>query len=529
MYTLSEIAQISGGELIGKTNPTVNNFVTDSRQLLNTKDSVFFAIKSNRNDGHFYIDTLVRLGLKAFVITDKTKIKDSYLSEGVSFVVVSNALTSLQLLAAHHRLKFKLPIIGITGSNGKTIVKEWLYQLLSDDYTICRSPKSYNSQIGVPLSVLNINQNHNLGIFEAGISLPNEMNKLQEIVKPTLGVFTSFGEAHSQGFESNKHKLTEKLKLFEDCNKVIFNAFEHEDLLEYLSAKFVSIGSNKNCNYNLSFQIKSNFTEIVLSALGKSYSYKIHFIDKASVLNASTCIVTLMEMGLDQSLIQQKLSKLQSIALRLEVKNATQNSILINDFYNSDIDSIKIALGFLNQQHRRKNKVLIISDLDETGKPEQELYTELSKLIEESKIDFLVCIGEALNRNGKLFKTKSVFFNGVKDFLAEQSVLKVNFKDATILLKGAHRFKFEDISKLLQLKSHDTVLEINLNKLQHNVNYYRSLIGKEVQLMCMVKAMGYGSGGSEIARSLQHLGVNYLAVAYADEGVELRDSNISVP
>jgi len=529
VYQIKQIAQIIGGTFHGNEDHACSVFLTDSRQAAHPEGALFFALVSERNDGHTFIEGLIEKGVMVFVISNKAYIKKEYLDRNVSFVLVEDTLVSLQKLAAHHRSQFNIPVIGITGSNGKTMVKEWLFQLLKDDFIICRSPKSYNSQIGVPLSVLNLNEKHTLGIFEAGISLPNEMAKLQSITQPTMGIFTSLGEAHSEGFENKLQKLEEKLKLFSHTNAIIFNKFDNPALDLRTQKNILTIGSGADCYYQLNYNTKSDHTLLELVTASQIYTFRIKFTDKASVLNCATCIVVLLNLGCKESVIQERLKSLQSIALRLEVKNGINNSILINDFYNSDLDSIKIALSFLDQQHRRDKKVLIVSDIEQSGKSDKELYAELGKLIAQHLIDLLIGIGESISVNKELFRVNSLFYSNVNSFTSDLKKIQNELRNSTILLKGAHSFKFEEISKLLQLKSHDTVLEINLNKLTHNINYYRSLIGKQTQLMCMVKAMGYGSGSSEIAKTLQYIGVNYLAVAYADEGVELRDANISLP
>lgn len=523
MYSLSEINSIVKGSLNGIGEMTYSHFVTDSRQVLATDEVIFFALVSARNDAHRYIDELIEKGVRAFVVSNR-----EYIRNTASFILVEDTLQALQDLAAHHRSQFNIPVIGITGSNGKTIVKEWLYQLLKEDKAICRSPKSYNSQLGVPLSLLNLKSTHQLGIFEAGISQPGEMERLQKIIKPTIGVFTSLGQAHDEGFRNRDEKLKEKWKLFAGTERVIVNKYD-DPLVSFSENMTITIGSGNDCSYKLYYVLGLQTSTIELSQAGKKETFNIPFVDKASVLNCATCIVTLKYLGYEHTEIQRRLEQLQSIALRLEVKNAVNNSIIINDFYNSDIDSIRIALSFLNQQHRREKKVVIVSDIEQSGRKESDLYSELAGLLKQSSIDLLIGVGTSISKNGGLFGDRALFYENVNELLKDERKLKDKLHNSSILLKGAHRFDFEQISKTLQQKSHDTILEIDLNKLTHNVNYYRSLISKQTQLMCMVKAMGYGSGSSEIAKTLQHIGVNYLAVAYADEGVELREASISLP
>lgn len=529
MYTIKQINEIIGGSFFGSNDYSCSAYLTDSRQLTQPTGTIFFALVSSRNDAHSYIEDLVKRGVKSFVVSDQNAITDKLLKAKVSFVLVNDALVALQNLAIFHRENYNIPVIGITGSNGKTIVKEWLYQLLKDDQVICRSPKSYNSQIGVPLSVLNLNKQHTLAIFEAGISQPNEMDKLQRIILPSIGVFTSIGAAHDEGFKVPEQKLKEKLKLFAQSDTTIFNKYDSPSILFKQSDQLITIGQTPDCTIQLSYKIIKNRTQLNLVKGSKKLIFTIPFIDKASILNSCTCIAVMLHLNYEPKIIQSRIEKLQSIALRLEVKKGIHNSVLINDYYNSDLDSIKIALSFLNQQHRGEKKCLIVSDIEQSGRVESELYKELAVMVYQNKIDQLIGIGKAISNRASVFNPNSLFYADKDAFIKDLKNINSIFSNATILLKGAHSFKFDEISKHLQLKSHDTVLEINLNKLAHNVNHYRSLLEKNTQLMCMVKAMGYGSGSSDVAKTLQHIGVNYLAVAYADEGVELREANISLP
>lgn len=525
MYNLQQIAEITNSKFIGATNNKIRIFLNDSRALQSPLDSLFIALKTGRNNGHNYIADLIEKGLKSFLIQENEFDISKYKNADVSFVVSEDPLKAIQKLAAFHRKQFTIPVIGITGSNGKTVVKEWLYQLLKNNFSICRSPKSYNSQIGVPLSVLNLNHTHTLAIFEAGISLPNEMDALVEIIQPTIGVFTSIGTAHDEGFENREQKINEKLKLIARCDKRIINGLHKEQLPAEILSKTILVSEFDDADLKISF--KDDALELKSSTL--THQFKIPFSDKASILNASTCAATLMQLGFKDADIAQRLSLLQPVALRLEIKTGINNALIINDYYNSDIDSIKIALNYLSQQNRRVRKIVIVSDLEQSGISAHSLYKQLAELFLQNKIDLVVGIGKEISNHKPLFKANSLFFFDTQSFINQFKLINYQFSEASILLKGARSFGFENISRVLQLKSHDTVFEINLNKLINNVNYYRSLIAPNVKLMCMVKAMGYGSGGAEIAKTLQHIGVNYLAVAYADEGVELRQSQITLP
>ncbi|MBA2610345.1 MAG: bifunctional UDP-N-acetylmuramoyl-tripeptide:D-alanyl-D-alanine ligase/alanine racemase [Bacteroidetes bacterium] len=525
MYNLQQIAEITNSKFIGGTNNKVSIFLNDSRALQSPADTLFIALKTARNNGHNYIADLIEKGVRSFLIQENEFDISKYKNADVSFVVSANPLRAIQQLAAFHRKQFTIPVIGITGSNGKTVVKEWLYQLLKSNFSICRSPKSYNSQIGVPLSVLNLNHTHTLAIFEAGISLPNEMDALVEIINPTIGVFTSIGTAHDEGFESREQKINEKLKLIARCDKKIINGLHKEQLPDAILSKSLLVSEFDDADLKISFKDET----LELKSPSAAHQYKIPFSDKASILNASTCAATLMQLGFKEADIAQRLTLLQPVALRLEIKTGINNALIINDYYNSDIDSIKIALNYLSQQNRRLRKIVIVSDLEQSGISANTLYKQLAELFLQNKIDLVVGIGKEISNHKPLFKANSLFFFDTQSFINQFKLINYQFSEASILLKGARSFGFENISRVLQLKSHDTVFEINLNKLINNINYYRSLIAPNVKLMCMVKAMGYGSGGAEIAKTLQHIGVNYLAVAYADEGVELRQSQITLP
>jgi UDP-N-acetylmuramoyl-tripeptide--D-alanyl-D-alanine ligase len=528
LYTAKQINEIVKGELRGDPEISIQYLLTDSRSIAFFGESVFFALISNRNNGHNYIDELYKKGVRCFVIsenTDASKYKDA------TFIKVTDPLKALQHLTTHHRSLFHLPVIAVSGSNGKTIVKEWLYQLLKHKYAICRSPKSYNSQIGVPLSVWNLEKQHTLGIFEAGISRVNEMEVLESIIKPTLGVFTGLGNAHQEGFSDQKQKLEEKFKLYKSCTSLVIQGLKGSEIPVHTSVhQVILVSEHEDADLRLmKTSVNAFSTSLELSYKKKNYFIEIPFTDKASIINATTCAGLLLAMELDPDDFISLFKELQPVALRLEIKTGINNSILINDFYNSDIDSFIIALNHLHRQSLRDKKTVIVSDIEQSGKNTNELYKELASLIEQYDIDLVIGIGQQISLHKKAFSANSVFFNSTNDFLAQLGGLTPQFYNSTILLKGARSFGFEKISQVLQQKSHDTVLEINLNKLVDNVNYYKSHLKPSVKIMCMVKAMGYGSGGVEIAKTLQHLGAGYLAVAYADEGVELRNANINLP
>ncbi|MDF2451684.1 MAG: alanine racemase [Bacteroidota bacterium] len=531
MYTPQQISQIIGARLVGDTQHVVQHLLIDSRQFTEPSHTVFVALVTERNDAHQYIFGLCQKGVKTFIVNHIPE-NCIGLKDNVCFLIVSDTLQALQLIATYHRKQFTIPVIGVTGSNGKTIVKEWLYQLLKSDYNIARSPKSYNSQVGVPLSVWQLHHNHSLGIFEAGISEPGEMNLLKNIIQPTIGVFTSLGTAHDEGFTNISQKLKEKLTLFEESETVIVNALSFkEEHLELLKSHVFLISRSPNATLEI-VKIENLFTHthIVANYHSKEISIDIPFTDSASIENAITCWAVLLYLSIDKEDIERRMHLLQAVAMRLELKLGNNNCVLINDFYNSDINALEIALHHQKQQHRGGKKIVILSDIEQSGKLSWELYEYVAKLISQFGIDTFVGIGKEISSQQKLFKTDAHFFEDTQSFISESKVnTELQFHNAIILLKGARSFGFETISKQLQQKSHDTVLEINLNRLIHNINFYKSELTKDTQLMCMVKATGYGSGSTEIAFTLQHHHVNYLAVAYADEGVELRKAGIHLP
>ncbi|MBK9285167.1 MAG: bifunctional UDP-N-acetylmuramoyl-tripeptide:D-alanyl-D-alanine ligase/alanine racemase [Sphingobacteriaceae bacterium] len=524
MYTLKEIADVVHGNVHGSSFQKINTFLTDSRNLNSSQSVLFIALQSGKNNGHQYIAELIKSGVQSFLVQKNSFNTTDFRNPEIGFIVVEDTLRALQQLAVFHRSKFNIPVIGITGSNGKTVVKEWLYQLLKPDYSICRSPKSYNSQIGVPLSILNLNPTHTLAIFEAGISRKGEMQVLEEIIRPTLTLFTAIGSAHDEGFKSREEKISEKLLLAKNSNQIITNGLKKSEIPESLQSKCICISENNDTDVR--FSINGNQIEI---GGNPPLQFTFQFTDSASIQNVVTCVQTLRTLLVNDEEIQKRIPWLQTVALRLEIKNAIQRSLVINDYYNSDLDSLKIALAFLQQQNRRLKKVIVISDIEQSGMPDTLLYREIASLLQSAKADTIVGIGKKIGNFRSFLKADSVFYESTEEFIENFGKISFRFSDATILLKGARSFGFEKISHLLQLKSHDTVFEINLNKLTHNINYYKLLVGEKVKLMCMVKAMGYGGGGSELARTLQHQGVQYLAVAYADEGVELRQSQIHLP
>lgn len=523
MYTAKYFSEIIVGKADLKLpNQWIKHLLTDSRKISDPSTSAFFALKASR-DGHQYVDELYKSGLRCFVISDKNFETKAY--RNANFIYVEDSLKALQQVVAHHRSNFNIPVIGITGSNGKTIVKEWLFQLLVADYKIVRSPKSYNSQIGVPLSVWEMNETDELAIFEAGISTVSEMHLLEEIIKPSIGILTNIAAPHDEGFENRERKLQEKLKLFKNTDCVIINA-------EYASAlanknKFTWSFSEAADLQVKSLENQSQKTIIKANYLNKEVSISIPFNNNASIENAVICWATLLHLGVGQSVIEHRMEKLLAVKMRLELKKGINQTAIIDDSYNSDFSSLAIALNFLNQQNQHPTKTVILSDIHQTGIPPLQLYKTVAKLLVDKGVNKFIGIGADLSQNKASFFANSSFYSSTDEFL--QHFESNLFSNESILIKGARHFEFERISKILTQKVHDTVLEINLNALVSNLNYYRTKLKPQVKIMAMVKAFAYGSGSDEVANLLQHNRVDYLAVAYADEGVALRNAGVTLP
>jgi Alr-MurF fusion protein len=508
----------------GKTQDIViDNVSIDSRSLQNNGNTLFFAIIGPNNNAHIYIGTLIDHGVQNFVV--------NYIPENTenkaNFLIVQDTLVALQQFAIYYRSLFDFPVIGITGSNGKTIVKEWLNFLLSPDYNIIRSPKSYNSQVGVPLSVISINEKHNLGIFEAGISTTNEMEKLEAIIKPTIGILTNIGTAHDEGFSNIGEKIKEKLKLFDNIVVLIYNKNKTVDAVINKNLKTFSWSfKDKDADVLISRTIILDKTILHVHHGKDDFEINIPFQDDASVENAIHCLMVLLYFGYDHKTIENRIELLYPVEMRLKVKNGINNTTLIDDSYSSDFQSLKIALDFLESQKQYKKKTVILSDIFQSGLADQDLYTKVSQLIISNKISRVICIGKTI----AAFKEK--FINCISFVTTEAFIAhldNIDFENETILIKGSRDFQFEKIVAVLEEKTHETVLEINLNAISHNLNFYKSKLKPATKMMVMVKAFGYGNGGFEIAKLLEHHKVDYLGVAFADEGISLKMSGINLP
>ncbi|MEO6818508.1 MAG: bifunctional UDP-N-acetylmuramoyl-tripeptide:D-alanyl-D-alanine ligase/alanine racemase [Ginsengibacter sp.] len=537
-YTIHELAGFTGGILI-KEDPgdsTLHYLSLDSRRILFPASTVFFSINSRDDKAAVFMQSLYAKGVRNFLADSKHI--DLDLFPGANIIQVENTVDALQKLAIHHRHEFTdLPVIGITGSNGKTVVKEWLFQLLNHEYSIVRSPKSYNSQIGVPLSVLNILPSNNLGIFEAGISMPEEMENLQRIIQPTIGILTNVGNAHDEGFESRHHKLDEKLLLFQQAKMLIVcsndeTIFDDITLFQkaHPSLKLFTWGNGEQNDVRISSIERGDLKSVIEVIFhGKPFSISIPFTDNASIENAIHCLCVLCILGKNAEKNLSGFGALEGVAMRLEIKPGINRCTIINDSYSNDLQSLSIAIDFLKKQKHHSRKTVIFSDILQSGIEPGILYDAVSSLFQQHQIDQLIGIGEEISANREAFSAlpNCSFFNDTQEFLNNFPFHL--FHDETILIKGARKFAFEKISHLLEEKVHETVLSINLSHLLSNLKTYKQILKPSTKLMCMVKAFSYGSGSHEIASVLEFNKVDYLAVAYADEGVDLRKAGISLP
>ena len=533
-FALSEIAKIVEGKLIVPEDfpdLTINSIVTDSRTFFKNDNALFFALKGPRNNGHNYIPELIKKGVSAFIISEKKQIHSN-----AAFILTGNTTVALQKMAAFHRSKFNYPVVAITGSNGKTIVKEWLFELLSHSFKIVRSPKSYNSQIGVPLSVLLMNESYNLAVFEAGISQPGEMHHLNKIIKPDIGILTNIGDAHQENFPSYQQKTEEKLKLFKTAKQLIFRTDDIE--LKKAADSFCAANSVKKVRWSLNgnqagiqFRAKkeNGKTTIYAKKNNDQYKFTIPFTDESAIENACHCFTAVSILHKNPNQVLPQFQKLAPVAMRLEIKKGINNCLLVNDYYNSDLTSLSIALSVLHQQAKKgyRKKHVILSDIQQTGTQKKQLYQQINNLLNEWQIDELTGIGPEISANEQLFSIPKEFHQNLQDF--EKNLNQKKVEDAAILIKGAREFQLERLSAKLQQKAHQTVLEINMNALVNNLNVFKGLLNPETKIMVMVKAFSYGSGDTEIAKLLQFQQVDYLAVAVADEGVELRNAGIQTP
>ena len=529
-YSLEKIASLIGAHCFGEGEAQIDWILNDSRSLAFPESTLFFALRSQRNDGHKYIPDLYRRGVRNFVVANLPENYEQKYSDA-HFLRVVSPLKALQRLAERHREEYDLPVVGVTGSNGKTVVKEWLYQLLSGSRNVTRSPRSYNSQVGVPLSVWLLNSRSEVGVFEAGISQPGEMSALRAIIQPTIGVMTNLGSAHQENFSSLQEKCLEKLSLFKDCQVVVYEADDPvvSECVDQAMLKGDHLAwSRRDPNSPLfirDVRKEETFTTVNYTYLGTDGSYTLPFVDEASIQNSIHCLAVCLYLRLPATDIAARMSRLEPVAMRLEVKQGVRGCTLINDSYNSDINSLDIALDFMNRRPESRRRTLILSDILQSGMPVEELYAKVAEMVNRRKVDRIIGVGPDIMAQSQRFHMDKMFFVSSEALL--QSGMLDKLSNEVILLKGSRKFNFEAISEHLSLKVHETTLEVNLEAIVRNLNYYRSFMKPETKMVCMVKASAYGAGSVEIAKTLQDHRVDYLAVAVADEGADLRKAGIT--
>lgn len=519
----SDLSAITGGQVIHlESDRPVVYLITDSRKPVLHEGALFIAIVGERHNGHDYIRVLYEQGIRQFIVEQNYSWKNF---PQANVLQVNSSLKALQQIAAYHRSQFSIPVIGVTGSNGKTIVKEWLFQLLGTENNIIKNPGSYNSQLGVPLSVWQMQKHHQLGIFEAGISKPAEMENLEHMIRPTLGVFTSIGPAHDENFSDVENKIAEKLKLFTNTNQLIYCA-DHKEIdlaIKRTSIHTLSWGFASSADVVL----KKENNRHLFKYNGKQVEVQFPFTDAASVENASHCVVVMLALNYDSQRIQQRIQMLRSVPMRLELKEGVNQCQVIDDTYNNDLAGLQMSLDFLKNQNQRNGRVVILSDILQSGLPDETLVKRIADLINASRVEKFIGVGPALISHQQFFHVPSSFYTSTHEFLNQ--INRQAFHQQVILVKGARVFQFEQVVKKLQKKVHGTVMEVNLGALVDNLNFFRSKLKPKTKLMVMVKAFAYGSGSIEVANVLQYHKVDYLGVAYADEGVELRQNNITLP
>ena len=533
-YSLEKVTALIGARRFGNAEARIDWLLTDSRSLAFPETTLFFALRTPVGDGHKYIPDLYRRGVRNFVVGT---VPENYETDypDANFLRVLSPLKALQRLAERHREEYVLPVIGITGSNGKTVVKEWIYQLLMLSMNVTRSPRSYNSQVGVPLSVWLLDERSRIGVFEAGISQPGEMQALRAIIQPTIGVMTNIGPAHQENFSTIQEKCHEKLLLFKDAKVLIYNA---DDPVVAESVHDIGFGgqlfgwSRKDENATVFVRAieptEDGKTRIAYFFNGTAAEYTLPFADEASIQNSITALCVCLYLGLTPADIARRMALLEPVAMRLEVVQGVRGCTLINDAYNSDAAALDIALDFMNRRAKEqaaKGRTLILSDIFQTGIPAEELYAKVADMLKSRGVERLIGVGPAISAAHTLFSIKKSFYP-TSEALLESGELDT-IHDEIILLKGARNFGFEQIAKALSLRVHETTLDVNLEAIAENLHFYRSFMKPETKLTCMVKASAYGAGSVEIAKTLQERGVDYLAVAVADEGAELRRAGIT--
>lgn len=523
-YTVHQIAEIANAHVIGDGKLLIKNIAFDSRIIYSTKNTAFIAINTHKNSGEKFIEAAIDRGIQVIISENHYP---NY--ENITWIITENAVVFLQKLAKYHFENAYIKSIGITGSNGKTILKEWLYQCLWNEFTTVKSPKSFNSQIGLPLSLLQINDSHELGIFEVGISKPDEMEKQENIFHPQIGLLTHIGTAHLANFTSEEQLVDEKIKLFRNSKVIIYNGdniLVDSKIKELYSTKrLITYGFKEHNDVHFKNNL-SREEDVVVQYFNEQISFPVNQRDEATLINALALLTVLKELEISNDKIIEKINALKAVEMRLEAIEGIKNNIVINDSFNLDLDSLKTALQFLNEYNKPK-KSLVLTDIVGVNSNSRELYEEVSELVNEQRFDSVFLIGNEISNYSELFKSKTSTYINTRELIDSKHLTEI--ENQIILLKGARKFEIEKLKDILELRKHDTVLEINLNAILHNINYHKSLLKPDTKMMAMVKANAYGLGSYEISEFLQHHHIDYLGVAFVDEGVELRKKGITVP
>lgn len=523
-YTIKEIADITHSKFFGNGETKIKNIAFDSRTIYSAKQTAFLAISTQKNSGQKYIDKVIEKGINAIITENEIT------NTSVNQIITKNSIEFLQTLARYHFEHTDINSIGITGSNGKTILKEWLYQCLWNEFATVKSPKSFNSQIGLPLSVLQIEKKHELGIFEVGISKPGEMEKQERVFQPKIGLLTHIGSAHSANFSSEEELIREKLKLFQHSEIIFYNGDNllTESIIRelYPHKNLISYGLESSNRITIISEISNRAEDIQIQYFDEIIALPIFQRDDATLTNVLALVGILKELGISNSDIKEKIDDLKAVEMRLESVEGVRNNLIINDSYNLDLDSLKIAFQFI-REYNNPRKSLILTDILDSGENRTALYHEVAELVNEQKFDKIFLIGDEIGSFSALFSPAPSVFSTTSQLIENKALNEI--ENQIVLLKGARKFKIERIKELLELRKHDTVLEINLNAILHNINFHKSLLKPETKMMAMVKANAYGLGSYEISEFLQLHHIDYLGVAFADEGIELRKKGITTP
>lgn len=526
-YKLAELQSVVNGQLHGPGECLIDHLAYDSRLEHPYSTTLFIAFKGEHHDGHAYIKQMYDKGVRNFLVQEIPAACPS----DASILVTPDTLLALQQIAAAHRQKFDLPVIAITGSNGKTVVKEWLNHLLKSHRHVVRSPGSWNSQIGVPLSIWRMNKEHEIALFEAGISERGEMTRIAEMLQPTIGIFTNLGAAHAAGFEDSTQKAQEKASLFTHCEKVVF-CLDHQIVFDALQSagvkeeQHVCWSREKEAFLRVIGQEEHNGgTRIMYKHGGKAHEIFLPFSDDASLENALHCLTLCLLLGLSKDELKDKMRTLEALEMRLQVLEGSNGSIVLNDSYSNDPESLRVALEQLARLAGKRKKLAIISDMDERELDDESIYKEVASLLEHADLHTVHFVGERL---ASFAEHKNYHKHPTTQALID-SLEGQRFDHQAILVKGARSFGLERVVKRLQAKKHGSVLEVNLGAIKHNLGAYRVRIPKNTRIMVMLKAFGYGSGAPELGRLLEYEQVDYFGVAYASEGIQLRQEGINTP